>query len=71
MKKKVMQLSVSAKHAAFVISGGYVLTYGDNSDGQLGVGHGKEVSSQPVVAKKISEKFIFVSNAAYIFSTIF
>ncbi|CAG9804191.1 unnamed protein product [Chironomus riparius] len=58
IKKKVMDLSVSTKHSAFVISGGYILSFGDNSDAQLCVGHKKDITSQPVVAKKISERFI-------------
>jgi len=56
-----MDLSVSTKHSAFVISGGYILSFGDNSEAQLCVGHKKEMTSQPVVAKKISERFIHVS----------
>lgn len=61
MKKNVMDISISVKHSAFVIGGGYVLTFGDNSEGQLGVGHKKDILLQPVVAKKISERFIHVS----------
>jgi hypothetical protein len=33
---------------------------GNNTEGQLGVGHKKEISNQPVVVKNLYEKFIMV-----------
>jgi alpha-tubulin suppressor-like RCC1 family protein len=61
LKKKVLDLSVSVNHAAFVVSGGYVFTLGDNSEGQLGLGHKKDAASQPSVVKKLFDKFVQVS----------
>lgn len=37
------------------------MTMGDNAEGQLGLGHKKEASNQPVVVNSISDKFIMVS----------
>lgn len=64
MKKKVVDLSVSTNHSSFVIAGGYVLTMGDNKEGQLGLGHTKDAVSEPSVVKKIADKFVTVTNEA-------
>lgn len=60
MKKKVIELSVSLNHSAFVVAGGYVLTMGDNKDGQLGLGHTKHAISEPSIVRKIGDKFVTV-----------
>lgn len=60
LKKKVLDLSISTNHAAFVIAGGYVLTMGDNKEGQLGLGHTKDAVNEPSVVKKITDKFVLV-----------
>lgn len=61
LKKKVIDLSVSVNHSAFVVAGGYVMTIGDNKEGQLGLGHTKDSSVQPSIVKKISDKFVTVN----------
>lgn len=48
-------------HSAFVVAGGYVMTIGDNKEGQLGLGHTKDASVQPSIVKKISDKFVTVN----------
>jgi alpha-tubulin suppressor-like RCC1 family protein len=60
LKKKVLDLSISTNHSAFVIAGGYVLTMGDNKEGQLGLGHTKDAVNEPSVVKKITDKFVMV-----------
>lgn len=60
MKKKVVDLSVSQNHSAFIVSGGYVLTMGDNKEGQLGLGHTNDAPTEPSVVKKITDKFVTV-----------
>lgn len=60
LKKKVVDLSVSSNHSAFVIVGGYVLTMGDNKEGQLGLGHTKDAANEPSIVKKITDKFVTV-----------
>lgn len=61
LKKKVVDLSVSLNHAAFLIAGGYVVTMGDNKEAQLGLGHTKDATSQPTVVKKVADKFVTAS----------
>ena len=58
---EVVDLSVSVNHSAFVVAGGYLITLGKNSEGQLGLGHKKDASSQMTVVKKVQDKFITVS----------
>jgi alpha-tubulin suppressor-like RCC1 family protein len=60
LKRKVIDLSVSVNHSAFVMAGGYVMTIGDNKHGQLGLGHTKEVKSFPSLIKKLSTKYVTV-----------
>jgi alpha-tubulin suppressor-like RCC1 family protein len=61
LKKKVVDLSVSQSHSAFTVAGGYVLTMGDNKEGQLGLGHTKDTVGEPSIVKKIADKFVTVS----------
>lgn len=51
---------MSSNHSAFVIVGGYVLTMGDNKEGQLGLGHTKDAANEPSIVKKITDKFVTV-----------
>lgn len=60
LKKKVVELSVSANHSAFVVAGGYLFTMGDNKEGQLGLGHTRNDNIEPTFVKKISDKFVTV-----------
>lgn len=60
LKKKVIDLSVSMNHSAFLVAGGYILTMGDNKEAQLGLGHKKDSASEPSVVKKITDKFVTV-----------
>lgn len=60
MKKKVVDLSVSLNHSAFIIAGGFLLTMGDNKEAQLGLGHTKNATKEPSLVKKIVDKFIMV-----------
>lgn len=60
IKRKVVDLSIATNHSAYVLDGGYVLTIGDNKDGQLGQGHTKRLKNSAVV-KKLSTKYITVS----------
>lgn len=69
MKKKVIDLSVSSNHSAFLVIGGYVLTMGDNKEAQLGLGHKKDAANEPSVVKKITEKFVTVERAKIIETT--
>jgi NIMA (never in mitosis gene a)-related kinase 8 len=61
LKNKVIDVSVSLNHSAFVVAGGYVMTIGDNKQGQLGLGHTKEVRTFPSFVKKLSTKYITVN----------
>lgn len=61
LKRKVIDVSVSVNHSAFVVAGGYVLTMGDNKEGQLGLGHTKEVKTFPSFVKKLSSRYVTVS----------
>ena len=60
MKKKVVSFDVSANHAAFLLVGGYVMTMGDNKEGQLGLGHTKDAPFEPSLVKGIKDKFVTV-----------
>lgn len=59
IKRKVVDLSIANNHSAYVLDGGYVLTLGDNRDGQLGQGHTKRLKNSTVV-NKLSTKYITV-----------
>jgi Regulator of chromosome condensation (RCC1) repeat len=54
-------LSISINHSAFVVVGGYLLTMGDNKEGQLGLGHTKDAIHEPTIVKKLMNKFVTVS----------
>lgn len=58
----MIDLSVSSNHSAFVVAGGYVVTIGDNQEAQLGLGHNKDSFASPQVVKKITDKFVTVSD---------
>lgn len=60
MKSKVVELSISVNHSAFVVAGGYVLTMGDNKEAQLGLGHTKDATGEPSLVNKITDKFATV-----------
>lgn len=60
IKRKVADLSIATNHSAYVLDGGYVLTIGDNKDGQLGQGHTTRLKNSALV-KKLSTKYITVS----------
>lgn len=60
IKNRVVDFSISSHHSAFVVDGGYVMTIGDNKEGQLGLGHSKDVKKNPSFIKKLSTKYIRV-----------
>lgn len=60
MKKKVVDLSVSVNHSAFIVASGYLLTMGDNKEAQLGLGHTKNATKEPSLVRKILDKFVMV-----------
>ena len=67
LKKKVVDLDVAQNHSAFITAGGYLLTMGDNKEGQLGLGHTKDAISEPSVVKKIADKFVTVRKLNFLF----
>lgn len=62
IKKRIFDFSVAENHSAFVVEGGYLMTIGDNQEGQLGVGHSRKVKNFPSFIKKLSSKYIKVRN---------
>lgn len=66
MKKKVVDLSVSTDHSAFIVAGGFLLTMGDNREAQLGIGHTKSAIREPSLVKKIADKFVTVKMGKFI-----
>lgn len=57
--QKVLAVSVAETFAAFLIEGGYVVTAGDNSSGQLGLGHTNE-QLEPTLLKSLMPRFVTV-----------
>ncbi|EDS27506.1 NIMA-family kinase NERCC1 [Culex quinquefasciatus] len=55
--QKVLAVSVAETFAAFLIEGGYVVTAGDNSSGQLGLGHTNE-QLEPTLLKSLMPRFV-------------
>ncbi|CAD7092523.1 unnamed protein product [Hermetia illucens] len=49
INKKVIDISLASSHSAFLIDGGYVVTMGNNADGQRGLGHCKAVKGPTIV----------------------
>lgn len=60
IKKKIVDVSVAINHAAFVVAGGYVITLGDNTYGQLGLGNTKDSNNEITVVSKVADKFVTV-----------
>uniref|UniRef100_A0A182QRM4 non-specific serine/threonine protein kinase n=1 Tax=Anopheles farauti TaxID=69004 RepID=A0A182QRM4_9DIPT len=54
---KIVAVSVGEKHAAFLIEGGYLVTLGDNSSGQRGIGHRCELL-QPTIVPQLKSRFV-------------
>lgn len=52
-------VSLGANYSAFIVEGGYVLTLGDNTHGQRGLGHTSRVI-QPTLVTGIKERYISV-----------
>ncbi|XP_052859924.1 serine/threonine-protein kinase Nek8 [Anopheles cruzii] len=46
---KILAVSVAETHAVFLVEGGYLVTLGDNSHGQRGVGHRNELLKPTIV----------------------
>ncbi|XP_059622648.1 serine/threonine-protein kinase Nek8 [Phlebotomus argentipes] len=56
--KKVTDLSIAEEHSAFILEGGYVITFGDNFYGQRGLGHNKCPPDVANLVTGIKSKFI-------------
>uniref|UniRef100_A0A182N9H3 non-specific serine/threonine protein kinase n=1 Tax=Anopheles dirus TaxID=7168 RepID=A0A182N9H3_9DIPT len=56
-RPKIVGVSVSDTHAAFLIEGGYLVTLGDNSSGQRGVGHRCELL-QPTIVPHLQSRYV-------------
>lgn len=52
-------MSLGANYCAFIVEGGYVLTLGENTYGQRGLGHTSRVN-QPTLVTGIKERYITV-----------
>lgn len=65
MNKKVISVSLSVNYSAYIIEGGYVLTLGDNTHGQRGLGHTSRII-QPTLVTGIKERYISVKDIKYI-----
>lgn len=59
--KKIVDVSVSTNHAAFLIEGGYLISTGSNEYGQRGVGHCNPIAV-PTMVTGIKDRFIKVIN---------
>lgn len=59
IKKEVIDFSIAVNHSAYVLAGGYLLTIGDNKNGQHGIGHTKQLNS-PTLLKTLTPKYIKV-----------
>ncbi|XP_026467711.1 serine/threonine-protein kinase Nek8-like [Ctenocephalides felis] len=56
---KVNYVSFGEAHTAMIVEGGYVIMFGENKNGQLGIGSvGKINKQKPVLVKNISDRFI-------------
>lgn len=57
--RKILSVSVAESFGAFLIEGNYVITTGENNNGQRGLGHTEEKSG-PTVVKNLLSRFITV-----------
>lgn len=57
--RKVVEVSVTIAHSAFLIEGGYVVTLGKNDSGQRGLGHCRLTETATMVTG-IRDRFITV-----------
>ncbi|KAJ9591396.1 hypothetical protein L9F63_002002, partial [Diploptera punctata] len=58
---KVADVSLGATHTAVLTDSGHVVTFGRNSEGQLGRGHLRSSSSGPAVVKFLADKVATLS----------
>ncbi|XP_058828425.1 serine/threonine-protein kinase Nek8 [Topomyia yanbarensis] len=57
IRHRIVGVSISQSWVAFLIEGGYVVTSGDNSNGQRGLGHTNQ-HVEPSVLKSMTSRFI-------------
>ncbi|XP_050073943.1 serine/threonine-protein kinase Nek8 [Anopheles maculipalpis] len=56
-RPKIVSVSVAETHAAFLIEGGFLVTLGDNTNGQRGVGHKCELP-QPSIVRQLQTRYV-------------
>uniref|UniRef100_A0A182M7K9 non-specific serine/threonine protein kinase n=1 Tax=Anopheles culicifacies TaxID=139723 RepID=A0A182M7K9_9DIPT len=56
-RSKILAVSVADTHAAFLIEGGFLITMGDNTSGQRGVGHKCELL-QPTIVHELQSRYV-------------
>ncbi|XP_029725485.2 serine/threonine-protein kinase Nek8 [Aedes albopictus] len=57
VEKKILSVSVAESFGTYLIEGNYVITTGENNNGQRGLGHTEE-KSEPTVVKNLLSRFI-------------
>ncbi|XP_055628778.1 serine/threonine-protein kinase Nek8 [Toxorhynchites rutilus septentrionalis] len=55
--QKILAVSIAETHGAFLIEGGYVVTAGDNCNGQRGLGHTHR-KTEPTLLKSLTSRFV-------------
>jgi alpha-tubulin suppressor-like RCC1 family protein len=58
---KVADVSLGPTHTAVLTETGHIVTFGRNTEGQLGRGHLRSTSSGPAVVKSMADKVASVS----------
>jgi alpha-tubulin suppressor-like RCC1 family protein len=59
---KVADVSLGPTHTAVLTKSGHIVTFGCNTEGQLGRGHLRSSSSGPLIVKSMADKVATVSS---------
>ena len=66
---KVADVSLGPTHTAVLTESGHIVTFGRNSEGQLGRGHMRSSANGPATVKSMADKVATVNGFSYFYNS--